>query len=71
MLLRRAAWLRQAELLLLLAAALLGGGCEALVAAAAVRLLAVLTDAAAWKCYPPGSAQRLPFMWHNQEDNSK
>lgn len=55
-LLRRAGWLRQAELLLLLAAALLGGGCEALVAAAAVRLLAVLTDAAAWKCNPPGSA---------------
>ena len=40
--------------MLLLCSALLGGGCEALTAAAAVRLLAVLTDAAAWKCYPPG-----------------
>ncbi|KAK9832830.1 hypothetical protein WJX81_005036 [Elliptochloris bilobata] len=53
---RREAWLRQAELLLLLCASLLGSGCEALVAAAAVRLLTVLTDAAAWKCYPPGHA---------------
>lgn len=40
--------------MLLLCCALLGGGCEALTAAAAVRLLAMLTDAAAWKCYPPG-----------------
>ena len=63
--LRRAAWLRQAELLLLLGGALLGGGCEALVAAAAARLLAVLTGAAAWKCYPAGSARRrLPMsLW--------
>lgn len=51
---RRASWLRQAELVLLLCTALPGGGCEALTAAAAVRLLAMLTDASAWKCYPPG-----------------